>query len=535
MTSPTKVLLLEMDAGDRELISRWAADGTMPVFGRLLNSGLSGDTMSLRDFFVGGIWPSLCTGVTPDRHGIHSQVQLRNGTYDFFDSDINSEIKRRPFWETLSKAGRRVAILDIPLSGLSDRLNGIQSVEWGCHDRVYGFRARPPEFEQDVKDRFGSHPLDVICNDHGDTVEDFIDLRDKLVAGVRKKRDLTKHYLGQGGWDFFAQVFTESHCAGHQCWHLHDADYPGHDPDMVAATGDPMRDVYREIDAAIGDVLQLVDDTTTVVVLAGHRMAHKCGAQFLLPDILDALGVAILNSPQKKDAVDRVDEVLTWGWQHTPQLIKKPLQGLRQALRGWIDERDPAPSFPPSVSRLDVANSHCFTMDIGFPVSGIRLNLVGREPHGLIETGAEAERFCEQLSEDLLAIVDLETGTKMVTEVRKTDDDYHGEYRNTLPDLLVEWNVEHRLGSTGCGDPAGSYLRLHSDKMGVVEGTNHYVRTGDHRPEGMFVAFGPGVPQGRLDRTVSIMDFAPTFCQLLDTELPDVDGVPIEELLRVER
>ena len=528
MASPTKVLFLEMDAGDCELIRRWAADGTMPAFGKLLEHGLSGPTMSLKDFFVGGTWPSFYTGVTPDHHGIHSLVQLRNGTYDFYRCDINAEIKRRPFWETLSNVGRRVAILDIPLSGISEQINGIQSVEWGSHDAIYGFCAQPPDFEEDLKSRFGLHPLERICNYHGGAAEDFIELRDKLVAGVHNKCELTKHYLRQGGWDFFAQVFTESHCVGHQCWHLHDDSYPGYNSQLVAAIGNPICEVYQAIDTSIAEILDLVDDTTTVIVLVGHRMAHKIGAQFLLPDVLAALGVAVFKTLKDKTTVARIDDILTWGWQHVPQRLRTPLQGIHQSL---IDRRDQLPRLPPSVGRLKAASSHCFTMDCGFPVSGIRLNLIGREPQGLIKPGAEADRFSDQLIDDLLEIVDLETGIKMVKEVRKSDDDYHGEYRDTLPDLLVAWNDEHRLGSASCGDSSGSYLRLYSDKMGLVEGINHYVRTGDHRPQGMFVVMGPGIRKGQLNRTVSIMDFAPTFCEMLNAKLPDVDGVPIQELL----
>ena len=53
---------------------------------------------------------------------------------------------------------------------------------------------------------------------------------------------------------------------------------------------------------------------------------------------------------------------------------------------------------------------------------------------------------------------------------------------------------------------------------------------GDHFPGGMFIAAGPGIQPGKLERTVSIMDFAPTFCALLDVPLPDVDGQPIREI-----
>jgi predicted AlkP superfamily phosphohydrolase/phosphomutase len=67
--------------------------------------------------------------------------------------------------------------------------------------------------------------------------------------------------------------------------------------------------------------------------------------------------------------------------------------------------------------------------------------------------------------------------------------------------------------------------------MGSVQGANHYCRSGDHRPEGLFVAVGPGLAPARMSRAVSIMDFAPTFARLLGVELPSTDGAPIAELL----
>jgi predicted AlkP superfamily phosphohydrolase/phosphomutase len=530
--APTKVLFLEIDAGDEELIRRWAADGTLPALRDLFARGLTGDTIAPEGFFVGAIWPSLYTATNPARHGIHSLCQLRSGSYEFFRATTGEHIKRKPFWDHLCEAGRRVAVLDVPLSGLSKSINGIQSVEWGAHDAIYGFRAWPPSFEAEVRERFGTHPVDRSCNDYGRTPAEFAALRDLLVEGARRKGELTRHYLGQGGWDFFGQVFTESHCVGHQCWHLHDPSHPGHDPELAAAIGDPIRDVYAAIDAEIGKTLAQVGDDTTVIVLAGHGMLHKRGAQFLLPEVLARLGVAVLAPPRPPEPVERLDAALGGVWQRTPAPVRRALSGARARVRAWIDDRaGPSSGW---VGRIDPANSRCFLLDNGFPISGLRLNLVGREPAGLLR-GDEADGFCRQLSEDLLALEDADSGVRLVHSVKRTRDLCAGEHLDDLPDLIVEWSTEHRLGSASCGNPAGSHVRVRSSRIGVVEGTNGYVRTGDHRPQGLFVATGPGIQPGGLPDRISIMDFAPTFCALLGVAMPEVDGRPIAKLLEGSR
>jgi predicted AlkP superfamily phosphohydrolase/phosphomutase len=102
-----------------------------------------------------------------------------------------------------------------------------------------------------------------------------------------------------------------------------------------------------------------------------------------------------------------------------------------------------------------------------------------------------------------------------------------------LPDLLIEWNDEIMIGSSRVGDTNNSKLQIASKKIGLLERINKYCRTGDHRPEGLFVILGPGVEAGRLGRTVSIMDFAPTFAGLYETLMPNIDGRPIVEVLEM--
>jgi predicted AlkP superfamily phosphohydrolase/phosphomutase len=529
--SPTEVLLLEIDAGDKHLIAEWIRAGLLPNLASLLARGLAGDTMAPRGFFVGATWPSFYTGVSPARHGIHSLVMLKPGTYEVAHMPTGEHVKREPFWNLLSRAGKRVGVFDIPLSGITEGLNGIQTVEWGSHDENYGFRTWPGSLKSEIQARFGLHPLGGSCNRDNRTPADFIEFRNALVDGIQRKADLTCHYLRQGGWQFFAQVFTESHCVGHQCWHLHDAGHPGHQPDVAQVTGDPIKDVYVAIDAAIGRILAEVGPETKVIVLAGHGMAHKHGAQFLLDEILVRLKMAVPRLPGPEVPTpprlrDRVDAVLSKGWRRLPVTVKAPLRSVRDHLRGWIDGPGTIPA-----PKLDHARSRCFIIDNGFAVGGLRFNLVGREPMGLVQRGAEMDALCAELERDLLDIRDLRTGKPVVAAVTRTRDLYEGDQLDALPDLLVEWNPEVPLGTARAGKPGSGTVRIGSDTIGVIEGENRYCRTGEHRPEGMFVAMGGGIEPGRMKRTVSIMDFAPTITRMLDVEMRDVDGQPIEELL----
>jgi predicted AlkP superfamily phosphohydrolase/phosphomutase len=139
--------------------------------------------------------------------------------------------------------------------------------------------------------------------------------------------------------------------------------------------------------------------------------------------------------------------------------------------------------------------------------------------------------FLRALEQDLLDLVDGESGQPAVSRVLRTDDLYGGEHRAHLPDLLVEWSQRRALGSATVGTGRGGSVRLSSSRIGTVEGINRSCRSGDHRRDGLFVAVAPGLGSERLAFPVSIMDFAPTLTRLLGVELVGVAGRPISRLL----
>ena len=198
MSSPTKILFLGVDAANKFLLKAWAEEGTLPTLRCLFDRGLVGDTISLEGFYEGSTWPSFYTGVTPSHHGIHSLIQLSPGTFKVRHIYPADFIRHDPFWNFLSNAGRRIAILDIPFAGIGQELKGIQIVEWGSHDSIYGFCTWPPGLKQEVLDCFGSHPLKKPCDFFGRNPQKIYAFRNQLIQGVQNKAKLTNYFLKQG-------------------------------------------------------------------------------------------------------------------------------------------------------------------------------------------------------------------------------------------------------------------------------------------------------------------------------------------------
>lgn len=392
-----KVLFIGLDAFDPALARRWAREGLLPNFDRLLRTGLVGETDGPPGLFVGAQWPTISTAVNPGKHGCHAWEQLRPGTYDTIRFRAGDEVERPPFWVALCRAGRRVVLLDVPLSGLTPEPNLLQVLEWGTHDPEHGFRAHPRQIGKEILDLFGLPPVQGNCNAWGRGVPEYVQFRDDLVRGVAMRTKLHRWLLDRGAWDLAFVVYSESHCVGHQTWHLHDPDYPGHDRTVAEAVGDPIRDVYQAIDASVGELLEQAGHDVTTILFASHGMTAHYDPTFLLDDVLIALEGASSADPR----------------------------GRRY---------------------FQVANNQ---VD-----AGIRLNLRSREPVGLVEPGAEADGVCAQLISDLGDLVDLDTGRPIVDRVLRTRDLYHGERVDQLPDLVVQWTkgkYVNRVGSTKVG------------------------------------------------------------------------------------
>lgn len=514
MANKPKILFIGIDAADKDLITQWANAGLLPTFQSLFQKAAWGTIENPIGLYVGAIWPSFATSVSAARHRCYCYSQIESGTYrtkQFSVFDLQGEL----FWDVLSRAGRKVAIIDVPRTPPSENLNGVQVVDWGTHDpdlpdTLYTW---PRSLATEVEARFGRDPIGY-CNRVNRSADGLKHFRDDLIGRAEKKTQLSQYLLEQDDWDLFMTIYAESHCVGHQCWHIHDPAHPKHNAAIAEEIGDPIQDVYRALDTEIGKLLEQLGPDTTVFVMASHGMGPHYDGTFMLDDILCRLE----DVPAPTLRLE-VAKALSSSWEQTPGLsaLLKPLRRyIWQPLRKVLWKSDKPVRL--ALQEPDASRRKCFTIPNNDTYGGIRINLVGREPNGKVRPGAEYEAFCQQLTEDLMAIMNVETGQPLVSRVIRTAEHYQGEYLNDLPDLMVEWNREAPV------------FAVSSAKIGTLEKAFPGVRTGDHCSEGLFFASGPTIKPGQLEQSVSIMDFAPTIAKLLKVPLSGVDGQEITAL-----
>ena len=504
-----KVLLIAVDSGDSRLVREWAAEGYLPAFAQLLRTGVTAPIGTPAGVLEGAIWPTLLTSSSPARHGLFAYRQLEPGTYRLDVAMRADRLTDSPFWLPLSAAGKRVAVVDAPFARPHPGLNGIQVTNWGAHDSWSWERSSwPPDLITELVARFGEHPVPT-CDGRDRTLADYEDLRDRLIAGVERKTALLLHCLEREPWDFFFGVFSESHCVGHQYWRFMDSGGPAYDADAPAPLRTAIRDVYQAIDTGVASLIKRCDLDTHVVVLLSHGMGPYYHGSHLLNQVLARLGVndpARAVGPGLRPRADRKFRQRLWSARHL----------LPQRWRDRVKAHLPAAL----VDRVVVSPPHPFARKRVFQVpssnmtAGLRINLKGREPQGLVEPGAEYDALCRELRDALMALENPNTGGKAVQWVARTDELYRGPRLHWLPDVLVEW------------DHSAPITALCSHQIGTVSGVARTGRSASHWSNALLLGVGPRFGTGPVGREIQTADIAPTILEFFGVRRPpDYEGV----------
>jgi predicted AlkP superfamily phosphohydrolase/phosphomutase len=330
------------------------------------------------------------------------------------------------------------------------------------------------------------------------------ELLDTLFTRIENKRAVSLYCLNKDHWDLFVTVLGESHCVGHQGWHLHDATHPEYDPDLATELGDPIKEIYKALDNTVGELMAEAGDGAVTIVVNGDGIGPRYGVAAVLDEILWRL--------ESRPAISRgqVFRRLKKIWWDLPAPLRNfaPLAMVKRSLQKPLQQ---------SALFAGRRQRRFYAMANNESGGAIRINLIGRESHGCVAPGDDYRRLCSILREELLALEDPKTHEPVVKDVYRTADLMSGPYLAEMPDLLVDW-VQRRP------------LSVSSPRIGTIAVPQPRGRTGDHINEGICLVTGPDVEGGHWTKPRSIADIAPTLGALLDVRLDGLDGEAIPGL-----
>ena len=153
-------------------------------------------------------------------------------------------------------------------------------------------------------------------------------------------------------------------------------------------------------------------------------------------------------------------------------------------------------------------------------VGQVYLNRRGREPHGIVEDGADYEATRDRVVEVLRKLTHPETGAALLDEVICGPDVAHGPFADQAPDLHLIFDGYRCIA-----------FPLFATNFEVI---TRQIRgdSGCHRSDGIFIGHGPAFRQGTAVDGSQIIDLAPTILHLMGLPVPEsMDGRTLIEAL----
>lgn len=505
------VVLLGFDAADPDLVERWASEGKLPAMARLMARGTWARTGGPELLFEHAIWSTLLSGVSAARHGFHFFWQPVPGTYGL-------ELKRGrdlgvvPFWAHLAGTGRSVLVLDPPDTEPARGLPGMQVSEWATHSHYppLVLAAEPSSAAAELRRAFG--PREQIGERIGATTDEDRSIVERLVARAARKGACIRELIARGSYDLVVAVFSEAHTGGHQGWEYR-RDAKGDGPRPEQGMADAVLRLYRAVDDEIGRIADALPPTATVVVTSSVGMLSQYPTEQLLERFCRELGYQA--APQLAAASDAPQR----------RSISSVLRGLvPESARNFISrflpfhvqERLLSEKF---AAATDWSRTTAYAPP-GYYTGCIRVNLRGREPNGIVSSGAEYDSVLTRLEEDLHALRDAETGAPVVERTVRTRDAFGGDVHPALPDLVVFWREHDR-----------PIRRVLHPRAELAQEPHPFHRGSHHTTEGMLVAAGAAVRAAGRVGEVTPLALAPTMLALLGVAPPADMAPPLRDWL----
>jgi predicted AlkP superfamily phosphohydrolase/phosphomutase len=276
--------------------------------------------------------------------------------------------------------------------------------------------------------------------------------------------------LREKAWDFFMFVEIGLDRIHHGMWKYWDSAHAKHEPGNLYEDAIPA--YYRYLDRELGELLSMVDDDVTVMIVSDHGAQAMQGG-FAVNEWLRKEGLLVLKDEPLYEGLVPFEKVEI-DWEKTT---------------AW---------------------------GAGGYYGRIFMNVEGREPQGKIPAN-EYEKTRDELKERIEAIPD-HKGNPMGSVAFKPEDLYQ-EVRNVAPDLMVYFGglTWRSIGSFGLPE-----IYTFENDIGPDDA--------NHAQDGVFILWDPGKDLGgRYVEDLQLMDVAPTVLDVMNTEVPpNMQGSIIE-------
>jgi predicted AlkP superfamily phosphohydrolase/phosphomutase len=255
-----RVLVIGLDGVPFSLLKSLSGEGRLPNWTKLMESGSMKRMNSVHPCVSSVAWATYMTGKNPGKHNIYGFVDRHPGSMDVFIPTAR-DMAGKTLWEILSQAGRRVVVINVPLTFPPREVNGILISGFLCPN--INKIAYPKEVAGFLKEI--GYRIDVDAWQARKSLDRFLE---DLHLTLDKRIEAMFHFLEREEWDFFQLHIMETDRINHFLWGLWEGGDTQYGPEFIK--------YYQKIDAILGRINAGLDGDTCLVVLSDHGF---CGME----------------------------------------------------------------------------------------------------------------------------------------------------------------------------------------------------------------------------------------------------------------
>ncbi len=496
MKNSNKVVVIGLDGATFDLMKPWVDEKRLPTIGNLMEKGVWGQLRSVIPPISAPAWVSFMTGKNPGKHGVFDFVTYPDSDEGQPQLVSSLSFKDRTLWENLSLHGIRVGVVNVPMTYPPKKVNGflISCFMTPPSAKVFTFpedlRKEIPDYRIDLdfvkdwlfEDETAGEKVKILG-----MVRDQYDVTEKRTSAVLKLVDKWKP-------DFLIVVFKGTDNLQHYFWEKKEV----------------LLKYYQKLDEIIQQILDRNGKEINTFIISDHGFGPAAIKNFFINTWLEQQGLLKRKGGYKARLFGTLFSIAL-------KIASKVDQFIR--LRSILPQESVNRVIKSFRSEIDWNNTKAYGDDKY--VKGIKVNLKGREPSGIVEK-EEYEQLREEIIDKLKALKDPETGENVVRQVYKKEELYSGRFLDRISDIVILLN--HKYTSS----------TLISDVL--VKARFKSSRDGDHMNgyiDGILIANGPDIEEGKQIVGAELIDIAPTILHMMNVSIPtDMDGKVLKEIFR---
>jgi predicted AlkP superfamily phosphohydrolase/phosphomutase len=475
-----RVLLIGLDGGTFATLDPLMDEGIMPFLKEFVAAGVRGTLCSVIPPLTPPGWTSLVTGRTPGNHGVMDFFRFESPNTHYLRLVDSRYVKCETIWSILSRQRLRATVLNFPLMTPPRPLAGNTVPGWAP------WRHLPRLcFPRDLYDKiktvrgFNVQELAMDLKLEGKAIEGSAkeEYEQWILFHIRRERqwfEILRYLMQEDPCDLTAVLFDGVDKLQHLLWRFLD---PAYVPARPSIWEQNIRalclDYFRQLDGLMAEAVAMAGPEASVFLVSDHGFGPSTEV-FYLNAWLHRQGY------------------LAWG--------ADALEDTSEAGRLGLGRISQTPSM------IDWSRTTAYGLT---PSSnGVHIDVAGRRGHQGVDPEAY-ELLRTRLRDELCQLTDPATGERSVPQVWTREEAFPGGQMARAPNLTLSLR------------DGGFVSILKSDV--VLKPRPEVV--GTHRPEGIFMAKGPGIRRGFPLPDLSITDVTPTLLHTLGLPVPrDLEG-----------